>query len=129
MTRRGTTARIRRMSGPERPLIAIDGLLVPGASPHLKLANRYADAVLKAGGIAVAIPPLGGPTDLERLLERVDGLLLSGGDDFDTQRLGLGPTHPKADPVPAEKQDFDFVLARLALARGVPVLGICYGMH
>lgn len=113
----------------ERPLIGVNGLLVAGESPKLQLATRYANAVLKAGGIPVALTPIGGPSDVERLLERLDGLVLSGGDDFDTQRLGLGPTHPAAVLVPAEKQDWDFVLARAALARGTPVLGICYGMQ
>lgn len=112
-----------------RPLIAINGLLVGDTDRALKLANRYADAVLKHGGIPVAIPPVGGPSDIERLLERVDGLVLSGGDDFDTQRLGLGPVHPAAQITPQEKQDFDFLLARAAIARGMPVLGICYGMQ
>ena len=84
-----------------RPLIAVNGLLVAGENPHLKLGNRYADAVLKAGGIPLAIPPVGGPQDIERLLERVDGVLLTGGDDFDTTRIGLGPTHPKAVVTPA----------------------------
>src|SRR5262245_9845118 len=103
------------MSLHERPIVAINGLLVAGESPHLKLATRYANAILKNGGVPVAIPPIGGPSDVERLLERVDGLLLSGGDDFDTTRLGLGPVHPKAVLVPPEKQDFDVVLARAAL--------------
>jgi hypothetical protein len=57
------------MSLKPRPLVAINGLLV-GDDRALKLANRYADAVLKAGGIPVAIPPVGGPSDVERLLER-----------------------------------------------------------
>ena len=52
------------MAIPERPLIGINGLLVSGESPALKLANRYANAVLKAGGVPVAIPPLGGPSDV-----------------------------------------------------------------
>ncbi|MBL8862140.1 MAG: gamma-glutamyl-gamma-aminobutyrate hydrolase family protein [Planctomycetes bacterium] len=112
-----------------RPLIAINGLLATGERPRLELATRYADAVLKAGGLPVAIPPCGGPSDVERLVERVDGLVLSGGDDFDTARLGLGPVHPSATLTPAAKQDFDFLLARAALRRDVPVLGICYGMQ
>ena len=112
-----------------RPLIGIVGGLEIAASPRLVLGTRYADAVLKAGGVPVAIPPVGGPGDLARLLERLDGVLVSGGDDFDTARLGLGPTHARATPVPRAKQDFDLALAHAVLAGGVPVLGICYGMQ
>ena len=104
----------------------------PGASgepPLLSLRTRYPDAVLRAGGVPVVIPPVGGPGDLARLVERVDGLLLTGGDDFDTERLGLGPTHPAAVRTPTGKQDFDLELARAALDAGLPVLGICYGMQ
>ena len=117
------------MSLQPRPLIAINGLLLTGETPALKLANRYANAILKNGGIPVVIPPMGGPTDVDRLLERVDGVLLSGGDDFDTARLGLGPVHPKAELTPSEKQEFDFVLAHAVIAKRIPVLGICYGMQ
>lgn len=117
------------MSLQPRPLIAINGLLATGSTKKLELATRYADAVLKHGGIPVAIPPVGGPTDIARLLERVDGVLLSGGDDFDTSRLGLGPVHPSATLTPSEKQDFDFVLVRAIVERKVPVFGICYGMQ
>ena len=117
------------MSDSRRPLIAINGCLLPGDAPRLQLRSRYADSVLKAGGLAVAIPPVGGPTDLTRLLERVDGLLLAGGDDFDMERVGRGPTHPAATITPPEKQDWDFALARAALELGIPVLGVCYGMQ
>jgi putative glutamine amidotransferase len=113
----------------ERPLIGIDGVLVAGESPYVKLATRYANAVLKAGGVPVVLAPIGGPSDIERVLERVDGLLFSGGDDFDTRRLGLGPIHPAAELVPSQKQDWDFEAARIAVERGLPVLGVCYGMQ
>ena len=112
-----------------RPLIGILGTLEESPSPRIVTSARCADAVLKAAGVPVAIPPIGGPTDIERVLERVDGVVLPGGDDFDTARLGLAPTHAKAKCVSREKQDFDFVLAHALIARGIPVLGICYGMQ
>ena len=113
----------------EHPLIGISGQWSAGESPALRLPLRYAESVLKAGGVPVALPPIGGPRDIVRSLAALDGLLFPGGDDFDTARLGLGPTHPRATPVPAEQQDFDFELARGALERELPVLGICYGMQ
>jgi len=117
------------MSRSEHPLIAINGLAIDKPEPSLRLAHRYADSVLKAGGIPLVIPPVGGPHDIERLLTEVDGLLLTGGDDFDTERIGLGPAHPSAVLTDPLKQDFDFALTRKALERRVPVLGICYGMQ
>jgi putative glutamine amidotransferase len=113
-----------------RPLIALNGVLdTSGGEPALRLHERYARAVLRAGGLPVAVPAVGEPRDLELLLERVDGLVLCGGDDFDTGRLGLGPTHSAAQVTPAAKQDFDLALTRAALDARLPVLGICYGMQ
>ena len=115
-----------------RPRIAVNGLYVPGdgpnAIPELRLKTRYADAVRRAGGLPLLVPLLDAD-EVDDLLDDVHGLLLTGGDDFDTERLGLGPTHPAAVPTPAEKQDFDIALARAALERGLPVLGVCYGMQ
>jgi putative glutamine amidotransferase len=113
----------------EHPLIGVNGVAGGGDAPRVELAYRYAEAILKAGGIPVVLAPVGGPSDVRRVLGELDGLLLSGGDDFDMVRLGLGATHPLAVPVPGQKQDFDVLLARAALERGVPVLGICYGMQ
>lgn len=117
------------LSPSECPLIGINGLLDPGETPRLNLPLRYAEAIQAAGGIPVALPPCGGPSDIERVLDRLDGILLSGGDDFDTASLGLGPTHPEAVLTPASKQDFDFALAESLAGRDLPVLGICYGLQ
>ena len=111
------------------PLIAIDGELVTQKTPALQLPLRYAEAIRRAGGFPLVLPPLAAPTYLDELLQRVDGVLLSGGADFETEVLGLGPTHPAAKPVPGEKQAFDLRLVRATLDRRIPVLGVCYGMQ
>jgi putative glutamine amidotransferase len=111
-----------------RPWIAIIGELVEGERSETRLSQRYAEAVERAGGCPFVVPYHSEELQ-DELIEHADGLLVSGGDDFDTARLGLGPTHPAARPVPARKQDFDFALARRALASGLPTLGICYGMQ
>jgi len=117
------------MELPRRPWIGINGGLSERGGMRVDLPLRYAQAVLRAGGTPVGIYPCGGPRDMVDLLAGLDGILLSGGDDFDMARLGKGATHPLATPVPAEKQDFDVELARAALERGLPVLGVCYGMQ
>ncbi len=105
------------------------GELAGGEQPELRAALRYCEAVERAGGLACAVPFSRDAGTVDELLARADGLLFTGADDFDTGRLGLGPTHPAAKPVPARKQDFDLALARRALAEGLPTLGICYGMQ
>jgi len=117
---------------PNAPLIAVNGLLEAaddGSNPKVTLRLTYAAAVRRAGGVPVVIAPGGAQDELDDLLRSVDGVVLSGGDDFGMERLGLGATHPKATPTPPEKQDFDVALARACLAGDVPVLGICYGMQ
>jgi putative glutamine amidotransferase len=113
-----------------RPLIAINAELEGGEEARkLVLPLRYAAALERAGARPVLVPPVEDERTLDELVRCFDGLCLSGGDDFDTERMGLGPTHPSAKVVPAEKQDFDLRLVRLALERELPILGICYGMQ
>jgi putative glutamine amidotransferase len=110
-------------------LIAINAELRVGRVVRLALATPYAEAVHRAGGLPLVLAPLTDLAYARELLADCDGLLFTGGDDFDTERLGRGPTHPEASPVPGEKQDFDLELAGLALERDLAVLGICYGMQ
>ncbi len=114
------------------PVIAVNGLY-HAEDPMLRLRQRYPDAVRRAGGFPIALAPRLGATDqleeLEAVLDRVDGLVLTGGDDFVTEGLGLGPTHPAADVTEDSKQGYDLALTRLALERDLPILGICYGMQ
>jgi putative glutamine amidotransferase len=118
--------------GHRRPLVLINGELEEGEKRRLQLPVRYAEALWHAGANPVVLPPCTQDKSgafLDTLLAQADGLVLSGADDFDTERLKLGPTHAAAKPVPTDKQDFDLALTRKALQRGLPTLGICYGMQ
>ncbi|HRV82541.1 MAG TPA: gamma-glutamyl-gamma-aminobutyrate hydrolase family protein, partial [Planctomycetota bacterium] len=112
-----------------RPCIAVNGLLLTDKKDRLALDMRYSQAIWAAGGIPVPIAPLGEEGYLDALLDRVTGVLLTGGDDFDMEAMGRGPTHPKACITPLAKQEFDLQLARKVLERDLPVLGVCYGMQ
>ena len=94
------------------------------------MATRsYARAVQDAGALALFLPP----DDVaeaapERWLDRIDALLLSGGNDIDPAMYGQRP-HPETKDVRPERDRFEIVLTRAALRRGMPVLGICRGMQ
>jgi putative glutamine amidotransferase len=82
----------------------------------------YASSISEAGGTAFHLPIQDDP---EALIERIDGLLLPGGDDF----LPPPPLPDSVDFEPASERQiaFDRGLLGAALARGIPILGICYG--
>jgi putative glutamine amidotransferase len=93
------------------------------------LSRSYVDALQGAGAVAMMLP-----TD-EWLAERpddaldaLDGLLLAGGADIDPDSYGE-PRHPKTANTRPERDHAEIALTRRALARELPVLGICRGMQ
>lgn len=113
------------------PLIGISGALVQTnawSPPVVGHRQGYVEAVLQAGGLPVLLPPLTDPRALRALYERLDGVLLAGGDDIDPSRYGETP-HPKLGPVSPERDTAELQLARWAFADGKPLLGICRGMQ
>jgi len=84
----------------------------------------YARAVEQAGGLPVYLPV---QTDVGALVHRVDALLVPGGDDLPPPRPY--PADVRFDLVPEAQLEFDRALLDAALARDLPVLGICYGMQ
>jgi putative glutamine amidotransferase len=110
---------------PSRPLIGVTMDLV---EDQARLRRPYLRAIEAAGGIGVPIAPV--PGTGAAILGRLDGLILSGGDDPDTTVFGE-PVHPKATLMAPDRQSFELELLDL-LDRShpdMPVLGICLGMQ
>ena len=86
----------------------------------------YDAAVRKAG--AEPWVPVIGADEPDDVLARVDGLLLTGGDDIDPSLFGALP-HPTYEPSEAGRDAFEIALVRRALASRVPILAICRGLQ
>jgi putative glutamine amidotransferase len=99
------------------------------APASLALRLSYTQAVQEAGGLAVVLPAHGFVDDTAALLDRVDGLLFSGGPDLDPAVYGQA-RHPKLGPdVDGVSDAYELALLRGAAERDLPVLGICRGMQ
>ena len=109
-----------------RPRIGIGCDVEDGPPPIACLKLEYIDAVAEAGGIPILLPPC--EATFAESLGVVDGLLLSGGDDYDPAAYGQ-PPHPTLDPMPCRRHRADLALARAALEGHLPVLGICGGLQ
>jgi putative glutamine amidotransferase len=119
------------MAQSTRPFIGINADVTAAGKlhvAHVRLNAGYFDAVVAAGGLPVILPPLAQDTEINALLDRVDGVILSGGLDIDPKRWGL-PTHPSIQPIAERREENDRILLRRIVARRVPVLGIGLGMQ
>ena len=85
----------------------------------------YLRAIEAAGGLPLVMPPLTLDA-IEPLLDRLDGICLSGGPDLDPATYGARP-HPELGPIEPELDHFELALARAADDRGLPMLAICRG--
>jgi putative glutamine amidotransferase len=106
------------------PVVAI----VAGRYPDDRYSSHrgYIDAVLAVGGVPLIVPagPGAPPERYAGLLEGVRALVLTGGGDVEPAVYG-GGGHPEVMEVDPDRDTVDLYLARAAIARGIPVLGIC----
>jgi putative glutamine amidotransferase len=93
----------------------------------LALGVTYLEAVEAAGGIPVILAPLPARR-LDSIIERLDGVCLSGGPDIEPACYGSA-AHPELGPTEPEVDLFELGLARAARRRGLPILAICRGMQ
>lgn len=119
------------MSANSRPIIGINTDFYAATktyNAHARLNAGYFDAVVQAGGLPILIPPLGKEAELDAILDRVDGVLLTGGLDMDPRRQGL-PTSAAVQPMAERRELSDRILIQQIIDRQMPVLAIGLGMQ
>ena len=99
----------------------------PGVRRQL-LNLAYCEAVAAAGGVPVILPHMTDAGVRRAYLERIDGLLLSGGGDVAPQFYGEEP-HELLGKIDSDRDGSEIDLTREAARRGLPVLGICRGLQ
>jgi putative glutamine amidotransferase len=118
------------MARTPRPLIGINADFIASGKntrAHARLNAGYFDSLYTAGALPVIMPPAGSETLLDAYLDRLDGVLLSGGLDLDPRRQQQ-PPHPAVLPMSERRELSDRILVRRAVARQVPLLAIGVGM-
>lgn len=109
-----------------RPIIGMTLGQSDSQPTRYELPMDYATSIERAGGIPLAIPYRTDLSLVPDILDAVDGMLFTGGDDLDPAIYGE-TYHPKAVPVDPDRQRFELALLAEVERRRVPALGICLG--
>ena len=106
------------------PVIGISAYSEDG---RCQVNMTYINSVRMAGGVPLVIPVTSDDAQLAAIIATIDGLLMTGGEDFDPLKwFGEEPVRGLGEVVPA-RDEYDVKLVRAAVAAGIPVLGICRG--
>ncbi len=114
----------RQAHGSRAPIIGISA----GGSGQSRVGQDYIEAVCAAGGVPVIIPILTDSLALAALLDKVDGVVMTGGEDVDPAFYGEVAL-PQMGEINAPRDTFDLMLARMSAREGKPLLGICRGVQ
>jgi putative glutamine amidotransferase len=112
-----------------KPVIGITTYLTPARfgvweEETALIPAAYVRAIEAAGGRPLLVPP---STDgIDETLDRLDGLLFSGGSDLDPELYGQ-EAHPETNGIVPERDRAEIALLRAALERDMPVLAVCRG--
>jgi putative glutamine amidotransferase len=115
-----------------RPVIGItSSQLVESASHGVftrhMITKDYSDAVMAAGGLPIILPFY---VDIaEDVFALVDGIILSGGSDLNPALFGETDIHPETYEIIPARDESELALARMAIERDKPLLGICRGIQ
>ena len=120
------------MPGNHLPLIGLTTIALAPAgehgSPRLAQNRTYIQAVVRAGGLPLLIPHLEDTSLLRAVYERLDGLLLTGGEDIHPGHFGEA-IHERCRSISPERDATELPLARWAIQEGKPLLGVCRGIQ
>lgn len=108
-----------------KPLIGV----VPGMElneKHYKITKNNMLAIEQAGGIPLVLSYLTNSAMIDEVIERIDGLFLTGGDDVDPIYFDEEP-HLHLGPFIPERDAFEMKITREILAKDKPILGVCKG--
>jgi putative glutamine amidotransferase len=113
-----------------RPVIGITCYVEPARwgvwdIPASLLPHAYVEAVSKAGGLPLLVPP-DAAADPDELLDRLDGVVLAGGADVDPATYAEA-RHEQTAGLRSDRDGAELPLARAAAARDLPLLGVCRG--
>ncbi len=97
-----------------------------GDMNRVRLNTSYVTALELAGLIPLIVPPMTDVRVARRVMESVDGLLLTGGEDVDPELYGQ-PRHERLSTVNRRRDDTEIALVQAAREAGKPVLAICRG--
>lgn len=114
-----------------RPVIGVTASIDQRAAAYgetYSLTRKYAEGVVQAGGIPVIVPHNLAEESLHALLERLDGVLLSGGGDIDPAWFGE-EAHPATGEIEPDRDRVELTLARWLVEQGKPFLAICRGIQ
>jgi putative glutamine amidotransferase len=109
--------------------VAVTASIRPdGDTRRVRLTAAYITALENAGLVPLVVPPLSSAGAASAILDSVDGLVLTGGEDVDPARYGE-KRHDKVRSVNPERDATEASLIGEAKARGKPVLAICRGIQ
>ena len=111
--------------GKHQPIIGITTNYSDGGAA---LSEKYYSQVVKAGGTPYLIPPVDDQDVIINTLEHLDGLILTGGGDFNPLWCGEEPS-TKLHSINAKRDLPELLITRLAFNRQIPMLGICRGIQ
>lgn len=95
---------------------------------RVTINEDYPRSIAAAGGLPLLIAPCDDLSIIPEAIDRIDGVLLAGGQDVDPLRYGEDPHRLCGAPSPLRDR-FEFAVLDAAVAAGKPVFGICRGMQ